>query len=244
MRQEPVLAARTIPGHNPRVNLTMRVVGGLHHIASNHAPYFTLTVDTHRKGHPNQCQSGGCDRATILKYYPKFADLAALHLSDIDGVPMYAESNGWYDLAGYLPAHAGQQYHAGNSERHFPKPEGAPRRGDWDTTDYRKPTPEECLQIFADHIRVNIEMARELARRVIEYAETHKYPVERVTFDPAGVEVPETEERNGWKAARAEVFAPWIEARKPEWKAQADACIKTHGLRVFGDPWPAATEAA
>jgi hypothetical protein len=28
----------------------------------------------------------------------------------------------------------------------------------------------------------------------------------------------------------------------PRWKAEADACIARHGLRVYGDPWTPTTE--
>ena len=221
--REPVLAAKTIKPAWSKVTLTLRAIGGLHYIKGNHAPYFTLTKDEFRKGFPHQCQSGGCDHETLLKHWPKFADLAALHLSDINGVPTHAEANGWYDLAGALPGNAGEKYHAGNSKRHFPKPEGAPREHEWDTTDYREPTPEECLQIFADHARVDIEMARKVHKLVVdEFVDNGKY-------GPA----------EAWKRARA-VFAQWIEDQRPRWKSEAEACIQKHGLRVFGDEWNAA----
>jgi len=109
MNNEPVLATRIIPGNlGTACSLKFTVYGGLHHIKGNHAPYFSLTYWEHRKGFPNQCQSGGAGHERILEYYPQFADLAALHLSDIDGVPMHAESNGWYNLAGALPDNAGE----------------------------------------------------------------------------------------------------------------------------------------
>jgi len=229
--REPTLAVRTIPAdHTKAYRLTMRVVGGLHHIKGNHAPYFSLTADIHRKGHPNQCQSGGCCHDTILKYCPQFADLAKLHLSDIDGRPMHGEANGWYYLAGALPDHAGEQYHAGNSERHYPKPasEIDPAKP-WDTTDYRKPTPDECLQIFADHVCITVDEAAKVRDMVTERA-------------LGGDEQGNTETPN-WKAARA-WFSQWIEEQAPRWKQEADACIAKHGLVVYGDPWPVKVEVA
>ena len=204
--REPILAQRSIPSGR-RYRLTMKVVGGLQYLRGNRMPYFSLTVDIHRKGFPNQCQSGGCDHETILKYYPSFADLAALHLSDINGVPMHAEADGWYLMAGAVVGHFGERYHSGNGKRHFPKPAGAPRRGDWDTTDYREPTFDEALQMFADHARVGIETARALRA------------------DLLGVDKPRA------------VFAGWLEAQKPRWAAEAKDCIERHGLKVFGDDW-------
>ncbi len=101
-------------------NARFTIFGGLHNIKSNHAPYFTITAEERdpRTGRVDSC---GCLHEQILKIRPKYADLVAMHLSDIDGVPMHAEANGWYQLAGALPNNAGQQYHGGNSERHFPQ---------------------------------------------------------------------------------------------------------------------------
>ena len=147
--REPILAQRSIPSGR-KYNLTMKVVGGLHYLSGNRLPYFSLTVDIHRKGFPNQCQSGGCDHDTILKYYPRFADLAALHLSDTDGVPMHAEANGWYLMAGAVKGNFGERYHVANSKRHCTGNE------------YREPTAEEALQDFANHARIDIETARAL----------------------------------------------------------------------------------
>lgn len=173
--KEPILASRE---YRDRVPMIQFVYGGLEYIKGNNKPYFTLTCWNHRKGFPNQCQSGGCDHESILKHWPRFADLAALHLSDIDGVPMHAEANGWYDLAGFLGG-----------------------------TEYRRPTREECLAIFAKHCRVDIEQARHIAAVVA------------AAPDP----------RKRW--------AEYVEEMKPRWKAEAEACIKRHNLRIFGDPW-------
>ena len=109
MKNNPILAVTSYRAH--RVSMTVKAEGGLHYIGGNAKPYFSLTYTEHRKGFPNQCQSFGADHSKILKYWPRFADLAALHLSDIDGVPTHAEANGWYWLAGALPGNAGQEYH-------------------------------------------------------------------------------------------------------------------------------------
>ena len=76
---------------------------------------------------------------------------------------MHAVENGWYSLAGALDGF-GARYHAGNSKRHFPCE--APADKPWQTTEYREPTVDECLQIFADHCRINIAEARRIKARV------------------------------------------------------------------------------
>ena len=115
------------------VPLMLTVYGGLNYLRGNSAPYFSLTYWQHRSGHPNQCQSGGAGHELILQLYPELADLAALHLSDIDGAPTGAEANGWYWLAGALGG-LGQRYHGGS----------LPSRSE-----------AECLAIFARHCRIS-----------------------------------------------------------------------------------------
>lgn len=154
MYRDPILAVKSLPVGTDgyRVPLTLKVEGGLHFIKSNHAPYFSLTYTQHRKGFPNQCYSGGAGHEHILKHFPRFADVSALHLSDIDGVPMHAEANGWYWLAGSIGG-AGQQYHGGNSN---------PRKSE-----------AECLEVFARHCRIPMEEANAIRSRVISEIAAH-----------------------------------------------------------------------
>lgn len=100
MMTDPILAARPLPKGTDgnRVPMWVQVEGGLHRIGDQ-APYFSLTYTMHRRGFRDQCQSGGAGHDTIRRYFgPRFDDLAALHLSSIDGAPMHAEANGWYWL--------------------------------------------------------------------------------------------------------------------------------------------------
>jgi hypothetical protein len=30
----------------------------------------------------------------------------------------------------------------------------------------------------------------------------------------------------------------FVDTQRPRWKAEAEACIAKHNLRVFGDEWP------
>jgi len=215
MTGDPVLASRAVAAGCPKGKLHPFVVyGGLHYIRGNHAPYFTLTYSETCRACGTD--SGGAGHETILQHFPQFADLAAMHLSDIDGVPMHAAGNGWYNLAGALGGF-GEQYHAGNSERHMPLP--VDRRDPakpWQTTEYRHPTPDECLQLFADYFRLSLEDAAAIKSRVLAYLDVH-------FGDP--------------RTIAREVWAVIVEEQKPRWKREADACIAAHALRVYGDAW-------
>ena len=217
MHGDPLLAFRTFAaGHEGnKVPLVFRVEGGLHMIRGNHAPYFSLVYTQHRKGFPNQCYSGGAGHDKILRYFPKFADLAAMHLSDIDGVPMHAAANGWYDMAGALGG-AGEKYHVGNSKRNFPAT--PPPDKPWLDYEHRLPTPGECLQFFADHVRVPIEEAREIRERMVRQHDNEN-------------------DYNDWTTSRI-LLGQLVEEMKPRWKQEAEACIEKHKLVVYGDKWP------
>jgi len=147
MTRDPILAVRSLPKGTDgyREPLVFKVEGGLCYLRGSHAPYFSLTYTQHRKGFPSQCYSGGAGHEAILAYFPRFADLAALHLSDIDGVPMHAEANGWYWLAGA----------AGNA---MASPIRAPEAAD------------ECLAIFARHCRISIAEAEAIRDECIAEA--------------------------------------------------------------------------
>lgn len=78
--------------------MRMRVLGGLHYIKGNQRPHFSLTASGFDKR--QRSEFGGCCHDEILSLFPQFADLAALHMSDIDGVPMHVLENGFYSLGG------------------------------------------------------------------------------------------------------------------------------------------------
>ncbi len=205
MKNDPVLRTRCY--REGKITMKMQVKGGLHYIKGNSSPYFSLTYWAHRKGHPNQCESGGAGHEHILRFYPEFADLAALHLSDINGVPTHAEANGWYNLAGYFGG-AGERFHVGNSERHFPI--APPADKPWQTTEYRKPTQEECLQLWANYMRIDLETAQHAAETI--------------------------KAKWNWPDMR-EAHKQFTVAQAERWRAEADACIAKHSLVVFGDEW-------
>lgn len=134
---------------------TIVVYFGLHYIRGNSAPYFTLTINS---GKVNGRDSfGGADHETIVRELPELADIAALHLSDIDGVPMHAEANGWYQLAGACGGF-NERYHAGNAETYG--------------------RPKDPLGSFAEHCRITREQAQAIVDDVLAYdvAEREKLP--------------------------------------------------------------------
>lgn len=181
------------------------VHAGLHRIGEQ-APYFTLTCDILQSGH---MVAGGCMHREIVKRWPELADIAAMHLSSIDGVPLHAEANGWYQLAGALDG-MGEQYHAGNGKRQHWAPDG-------EFLGYRESTREECLQSFAEHCRITLDEAKRIAFKV--------------------------KTSTGTNADKRREFGYLIDAMRPRWKQEAEACIAKHSLKVFGDPEPKAVSA-
>jgi len=63
------------------------------HKIGNQKPYFSLTGRVVENGRESV---RGAIHDKILKAFPQLADIAALHLSDIDGKPMHSFENGKY----------------------------------------------------------------------------------------------------------------------------------------------------
>lgn len=126
--------------------ISIAVHFGLHFIRGNHAPYFSITIGEGRIN-GGRDSFGGANHETIVRELPELADVAALHLSDIDGVPLHAEANGWYQLAGACGGF-NERYHGGQER-------------------YGKPA--DPLGVFADHCRISRERAAEIAAEVVAY---------------------------------------------------------------------------
>jgi hypothetical protein len=176
--RDPVLAKH----RDDEKRLRFTVHGGLHYIKGNPAPHFSLTAD----GWDHGSEFGGCCHEIILEHFPQFADLAALHLSDIDGMPMHTLENGFYHLGG----------------THWERPK---------------------FDVAARHFRITEAEARQLV-----------YDLFGDSFSLTGGFL-STGEANKAKAR----LSQWVDAQRPRWKAEADACVAKHGLVVYGDPWPA-----
>lgn len=162
----------------------------LHKIGTQR-PYFSVTGELwdsrrHRERRPRDPSICGCIHGEISAARPDLADVVRMHMADADDVPMHAYRSGWYWLAGACGGF-GDTYHGGN---------GA----------YGRP-PEECLRLFAAHVRLPIDEARQVAARV--------------TADVAA-------DRDG----AADRFARWIADQLPRWKAEAEAVIEKYGLTV------------
>jgi hypothetical protein len=67
------------------------------HKIGNQAPYFSLTGEIYERG---RVTTAGCIHEELLAIWPDLAQLAALHLSTEDGVPMHALENARY-FAGF-----------------------------------------------------------------------------------------------------------------------------------------------
>jgi hypothetical protein len=94
--KDPILRSK---GGAAKGDRYVKAFGGLHYIKGNSAPYFSLTYEEGVRGR-GDCESCGANHETVLKHWPELADLAALHLSDINGQPMHALENGFYHLGG------------------------------------------------------------------------------------------------------------------------------------------------
>jgi hypothetical protein len=123
-------------------NARIRVTAGLHKLEGNARPYFSVTGEIFIPG-KRDAKSCGCIHEEILRHWPELAPVVALHLSDDSGTPMHAEANGWYWLAGFYGG-AGEQYHGASGSC--------------------AKTPEQCLEVFAKHVRVSLGDAREWAK--------------------------------------------------------------------------------
>jgi hypothetical protein len=139
----PILATYNGPIAGHCKPMTLVINGGMNYLKGNTKPYFSLTCWYHRTGSPRSDEGGGADHELILRLFPRFADLAALYLSDIDGVPMYAAGNGWYWYAG-AKGGLGERYHGSSDRQH---------------------TTEQCAKIFRDYLRLSeVDAAALLAR--------------------------------------------------------------------------------
>ena len=174
-------------------NTQIRAVGGLHYIKGNTLPYFTLTCALLEMGRD---VGGGAAHELILSVFPELAPLAAMHLATIDGVPMYADANGWYWLSGSVDHGFSQQFHGGN---------GSPQR-----------SQEECLAIFAKLMRVSTAEAGGVLNKAKDLAIDENVKSARAWFT-AWVE----SQKPRWKTEADKVIAdlgltvygdPWVAA--------------------------------
>lgn len=77
-----------------RVTVTLRQVPGQRAYFSVQCEIWTNKAVARR--HPLHAHSIGRVTEDVVAVLPDLADAVALHLSDIDGVPMHADANGWW----------------------------------------------------------------------------------------------------------------------------------------------------
>lgn len=192
--------------------LRVYALGGLHYMKGNDAPYFSLTAASWRRERGRWEEDAfGCCHDMLTGRWPELQPLADLHLSDCYGVPMYAEANGWYWLAGYGGG-LGERWHGGNRD-------GSTSR-------------EDCLSIWCNHVRVPLAFGRLLADAWIHQG------TERAREDAyvIGDGVIHVNKAVGLAVRR--IHAGWIADQHERWQKEADECVRLLDLcYYYGDRW-------
>lgn len=228
----PIIRTAIIPKQNgDRYRHALTVRAGLRHMGGNARPHFSLTCWESAPHNENVECSGGASHGKILARWPELADIAALHLSDDDGAPMYAEENGWYWLVGYYGG-LNERYHGGNGTiQHWKNADGS-RASDStapgvEFDGYRESTPDECLAIFAEHVRMPFDDARALAHRIA--SEFNVGDLRNLSKSP------DDEAKQARREINDTIRSRWrveCDTMRPRWKAEAEACIAKHRLVV------------
>ncbi len=101
-------------------------------------PCFSVTAEERnlRRRGDNQVECCGMLHDEVLEHFPELADVVRLHLSSGEGLPMHAEANGWYWLAGCFDDGLGERFHGGNQETYG--------------------RPLDCREILSNHLRIGV----------------------------------------------------------------------------------------
>lgn len=219
-------------GYSNAYAFTITIDGGSCPQPAHPNGYFSVTGDIYHKATRSRVHDGtrscGCLHDDILRAFPSLTFLVSMHLSDAStGAPESGTENGFYYLAGACPEahHFGQEYHSGNSKRNFPAT--PPPDKLWQTTEYRLPTADECLQTLADHLRCPIEEAREIKARCL--AVWHSTPATPVVVPyplstrehREAMQKAEKEQHATPRTAARAAFAEIVAAMRPRWAAEA-----------------------
>ncbi len=150
--------------------------------------HFSITADG--------CRRCGCLHDEILKYRPDLKPLVDIHLSDLDGVPMHAEANGWYWLA---------------------KVAEIPQR--WEP-DQDIPT---CTKYFREHVRINDAQCLDIIAQIKEAYHNGRDSVS--TSEIVSPRCEEERHKVGAAKAK-ELWGKIMEEMRPRWKQEAQAALK------------------
>jgi len=155
-------------------------------------PYFSITADLKYKGGGSCC---GCMHKDVLKVAPEFKPFVDLHLSNLDGIPMHAEENGFYWLA---------------------KAAGIPQEYGPDQDE------ETCFTYLYEHLRTGYDETKLIveATKAI-YSEGKK----KIAIpEEVSQKCREMQEAQGVFDAKA-FFKKTIEGMKERWKGEAESAI-------------------
>jgi len=226
--REPLLASRIYTEGG--IKYSIRVHGGLHYIRGNSAPYFSIAADQYRTCRNGRLEedSFGAQHELIERLWPgKFTDLIALHLSDIDGAPSHGGTG-----TGIYYARGGQW--VGKPRTWLPIEEK------WDSKEQASDEYlVDCLVRYLRCGRLTAKVLRAAGKAEVEYEiALHDYEERKRRFDAeelSGIAVHPGSPPEAHKYR--EYMTGVIEAMRPRWKAEAEACITKHGLKLYGDHW-------
>ncbi len=174
-------------------------------LGGNSHPHFSVTGEIGKPG-ARDCEACGCLHEEISKTWPSVRPIIALHSSNADdGEPLHAEANGYYWLAGIVGG-LGEQYHGGSG------------------SDGR--TPDKCLAILADHLRITEAEAQAIADKV-KTAFDAPYLNDEPTLRGNVKYAPTAQDKA--KAATIlarNTFHDYVNAQRDRWQAEAKAGIE------------------
>lgn len=165
---------------------------------STEKKYFSITADLciDQRFSDGGIFACGCLHDEILQVCPELKLFVDLHLSDLDGVPMHAEENGWYWLA--KAAGIPQKYE--------------PRNSDLD-----------CFAFFMKHSRMSGPEAQELIGKILQAYQKGKNSV--ALSEQVSPRTMEEQQKVGAAKAR-EVWGKALDGLRPRWKSEADEALK------------------
>jgi hypothetical protein len=201
----------------------LKVDAKLSHLKGNEKPYFSITGEVwaaSKEGYARgrDCIIGGCIHDVILEHYPELSDIVALHLSDINGAPMYPVENGFYWFGGCPEYQAYNQKTFAEYVRISEAEAEALKKRIGSKISFRFVAFAHSMRFFSLLSKYLVDFLRQASSVVQDF----EFYLERKA---------KTADRKALNTQK-KLFTAWIESQRPIWKAEADACIKKHGLEI------------
>ncbi len=181
-------------------------------IQGNQHPHFAVTGDIYHKATRTRTGDGtracGCLHDEAAKAWPKIQPIIALHLCNADdGAPSSPVENGYYWLAGMVGG-LNQQYHGGNGSS--------------------AKNAEECWYVFAEHLRISLTEARDIAAKVRDAYNAAFEAYEAPATGPTLNRLPPMRgEREKTATITAKnVLFDYVQTQRDRWQVEAEAGIK------------------